>query len=695
MTKLATVLGARGSSLKTVIAPIRDRIEGNRDAWILDRNNIFVAADVDGDGVDELIVRGSKLVPSGLLPVGPAFMKEHRIGVIKIETNATGERTFRLVWTGVKSIGAWVMHPSDEYYVGDFDGDDSQELVVRRSGKRIGLLKWSLDRLRLISLQEDHIGAINDGVRRWTLKGSDRYVVARIASGQQGRLLDSLVVRHKGDRVGVVMLDGTRLLLRWRQDRFIDGVTGTRWRMNSSDKYEVADIDGDSQDELLVHKGSDRLGVIKWNVDRLTLVDVHLDEVTNSRGSQSWPLNKADRYFHGNLYRDLGRTQSDLIVTKGNDRIGVMEWRANRLVLRWRQNDRIAHRHGGDPWPLSKHDELFPGQYVDRFSPAIAIRNGGNGIGVVKWSQSRERLELRLHEDDQIPHPNGWKLRSKDRFTLGRFTGSDKDELFVFYADSKKNFFQKIVSFFGNIVRSVLRLIPRLINAVIAVLPRFACALGIRGRQKVIEVRVRILRDETGRPLIPNADAVASLEPFLNMLNNIFETRVNVTVKDVPNSIPALIRTLNDAAPASALDPHCQVRGFWDSLVGERRYFQERIDHGKGPLQRFLLRGRAVTVFIVREVQGGSRACASSLTRDYVFLDLEHINNPRTSISTPLGDDDEPTVLAHEIGHVCGLAHVNAGENLMNNDNQNTTLTRRQICKIRSSRHVVYKRILG
>ena len=88
--------------------------------------------------------------------------------------------------------------------------------------------------------------------------------------------------------------------------------------------------------------------------------------------------------------------------------------------------------------------------------------------------------------------------------------------------------------------------------------------------------------------------------------------------------------------------------------------------------------GGPITVFVVRDVLGKA-GCSLGPLVDHVTVDMTALTGRRLR------------VLAHELGHACGLPHSSADENLMLPKGMGDRLQPWQIAIFRSSRHVTYR----
>ena len=164
--------------------------------------------------------------------------------------------------------------------------------------------------------------------------------------------------------------------------------------------------------------------------------------------------------------------------------------------------------------------------------------------------------------------------------------------------------------------------------------PELVGTLAGSRRPELLRLRVLILRDEEGKPV------VATL--------------------DVP-------------APSTALDSPC-ARGSWRADFGTGGAFFRRFSAHR----RTTGAGAPVTVFVVRDVLGKA-GCSLGPLVDYVTVDMTALRG-RTR-----------RVLVHELGHACGLPHSRAAENLMLPKRMGERLLPWQVAVLRSSRHVSYR----
>jgi hypothetical protein len=130
-------------------------------------------------------------------------------------------------------------------------------------------------------------------------------------------------------------------------------------------------------------------------------------------------------------------------------------------------------------------------------------------------------------------------------------------------------------------------------------------------------------------------------------------------------------------APAAALDVDCGARSWRQDLGEAGRYFRttraEALRGASSPAGGVTGYGGPVAVFVVRDI-AGKAGCSMGPLSDYVTVDRVR-----------------GALIAHELGHACGLWHTKADGNLMLPAANREELTRTQVAVFRNSRHVTLR----
>lgn len=197
-------------------------------------------------------------------------------------------------------------------------------------------------------------------------------------------------------------------------------------------------------------------------------------------------------------------------------------------------------------------------------------------------------------------------------------------------------------------------------------IPELAGSLaGSRGARK-LRVRVAILRDEQGTPVCTPEEVDPSLEEARRVL------RETLAI-DLLAAAEPMVRTIDEPAPSTALDSPCAEGSYRADFGTGGAFFRRHRDRGG-----LTGSGAPITVFVVRDVLGKA-GCSLGPLVDYVTVDMTALTGRRLR------------VLAHELGHACGLPHSASPENLMLPSRMGDRLQPWQVAVFRSSRHVTYR----
>jgi hypothetical protein len=320
--------------------------------------------------------------------------------------------------------GSWQFMPNDQVYVGDFDGDGTDEVAIFNGTDWImpylGLLKSDgAGGLRLVARYDGDIPGWGG------FAAHDRFLVADLNG--DGR--DDLVVVNTDDwsmpYVGLLRSTGNSFWMSQRYDGDIPGWGG----LARHDEFFVGDLTGNGSDDLVIFNGDDwsmaYVGLFRAGAAGYSMMHRYDGDIPGWGG-----LAQHDRLILGDFDGD---GKCDVFVFNGED------WSMAYLGLFRSTGSGLAyvHRHDGDVpgWDgLARHDEFF-----------AADIDGTGRCDLWAWNDqdwSTEYLGRMLSSGTDLKADyvgdwvGEWNLGAVDRFETARMTGrSGRPQLYVHNTD--------------------------------------------------------------------------------------------------------------------------------------------------------------------------------------------------------------------------------------------------------------------
>jgi hypothetical protein len=217
----------------------------------------------------------------------------------------------------------------------------------------------------------------------------------------------------------------------------------------------------------------------------------------------------------------------------------------------------------------------------------------------------------------------------------------------------------------AGLLWEAFNILKEVLNRLIKLPELLLTLLGWRPTKR-LRLRVVVLRDEKGLPLARNEEVLPAYEEAQRILGRMAGVAVE----------PAGWRvvTAPHGAPTAALDVRC-TDGAWRDDLGEcGAFFRDLM--AKTTVGTLTGYGAPITVFVVRSMSTHN-GCSLGAATDYVTVEARSLKSARR-------------LLAHEVGHACGLWHSKTPTNLMTPKGPGEALSGWQAAILRTSRHVTF-----
>lgn len=251
-----------------------------------------------------------------------------------------------VVFSTVERVpGSWQFKPNDQFFIGDFNGDGKDEVVVYNS------VDWVMEYLGLLADDGNNglrlIARYDDAMPGWQFQKDDEFIVADFSGDGKKDLIVFNGKNWSMPYVGMLRSNGFGFSVVNRYDNILGG-----WIMKPNDKLFAGDFNGDGKDDLYVFNGDNwsipYLGMFRSNGNSFTYIQLYAGTLPG------WQMTKGDRFFVADFNGD---GKDDLYVFNGTN------WSMAYLLMvasNGSSLDYVRRYDGNAPgWQMRKNDRHF------------------------------------------------------------------------------------------------------------------------------------------------------------------------------------------------------------------------------------------------------------------------------------------------------------------------------------------------
>lgn len=289
-----------------------DNLSGKIDHAFLKRNDRIYKGDfVNGDGKDELLI----LFEDGKYAEMYSFQKGN----------------WALKWTnrGRKNIGEWQMKEDDSYIIGDFNGDDKDDLlIISVSSGWMHMYSWEGNAWKF-----QWNNSKKGKIKKWHLNPGDRFIPGDFENDDKDGLL---LISAETNKMQLYSFTGDDWLQKW----------SFKWKpktgntaLKPENRFVSGDFTGDGQDELLlVPDSTGTVGLFSFDMDGWK------SEWQNMGPGKidGWNISQGDLYLIGDFNKD---GKDELFCMSDSSNVQLFNFNHSEWQLEW-TNDGLGNLGG-------------------------------------------------------------------------------------------------------------------------------------------------------------------------------------------------------------------------------------------------------------------------------------------------------------------------------------------------------------
>jgi hypothetical protein len=369
------VLKWQGGVLEPVWVDTTGTLMGPASGWIRGPADVFVSADVDGDGQAEIVIYNNNVDAYDDLWTGVLKWQGGVLEPVWVNTSGT--------LTG--PAGDWVREEHDwafGFINADIDGDSQQEVVVYNELTNwTAVLKWQGGALEPVWMNTS--GILTGPVEDWFRAGDDHFLAADVDGDNQTEII------VYGDAVawtGVLKWQDGALQPVWvNTSGTLTAPDGQVWTRDAgADWFAAGDLDGDRQQEVVIDNILEGwTGGLKWQGGALQPVWVNTSgTLTGPAGD--WNRGDVDNFLPADVDGDR-HVEVVIWAAKDYGDTGLLNWQNGGVQLIWKKGYPLSGP-GGD-WDRGPDDVFITADVDGDLQQEIVIYNVSDlWTGVLKWN---------------------------------------------------------------------------------------------------------------------------------------------------------------------------------------------------------------------------------------------------------------------------------------------------------------------
>jgi hypothetical protein len=318
--------------------------------WGIQWGDVIVAADLDGDGTDELFIYNVNKNWWGILKWSNATNQLQTLYQIQPTSSTPYTPGGPLTWT---------VSPNDEYFI----IPNMHGIVPAVPLNAAGILLYNSQTqwMGVISYKVSPQGFVQWGLHTggglpgWNLSSVDQFYPNNFSDSSP----TVLVYNAQDQYMALMTWNGWEFTSSPGQNPTIGN-----WNLGGEDQSQSADMDGDGLAELFIYAPNTTcIGVLKWVSGSLTSIAINCGQITT--GSNTWTVGANDKYLCVN--DPTGHPAQIFAYSPDTSRVAILQYQSNSFVCNWAGTSLPS----GSAWPVSASDSFYAASKLSSTTPAL------------------------------------------------------------------------------------------------------------------------------------------------------------------------------------------------------------------------------------------------------------------------------------------------------------------------------------
>lgn len=319
--------------------------------WTIKPGDAVVAADLDGDGIAELLIYN---------------LAASDFGVLKWQTSTSQLQTIYKT-SGLDNLGAagaqYFVIPNLHGIIPAAPVNAAGILYYNPLTLAMGIFSYSASESQFVSWWT-HTGSSLFG---WNLGASSPASNQFYPGFFQSAGVPNIVVYDPADAyIAILQWNGSDLASGGGQGHNVGG-----WSFGSTDQLQCADLDGDGLTEILIYNpGTKYLGILEWNNTNHNFQAPFVTPGPITNGSNTWTIGSNDQYYC--LNQAAGNPALIVAFSPDSLNVALLVYQGGKLVCEWSGSSLEAN----NDWPMTATDTFFVGSPTAT-PPLFTLSNQG------------------------------------------------------------------------------------------------------------------------------------------------------------------------------------------------------------------------------------------------------------------------------------------------------------------------------